>query len=373
MPDPGDPSVSAPATGTRTSDYDYLLPPALIAQRPLPQRSASRLLWLPGDAPPREMGVRQLPQLLAPGDLLVVNQTRVLPARLRARKPSGGKVEILMEETDAAGEGLALLRFSKPPAPGSLLHLLAPGSDSPASNAPSAEVLGREGDAWRLRLSAPLRQLAPKYGSVPLPPYVRRPAGEDDRSRYQTLFASPDSGASAAAPTAGLHFDEALLQALRERGVEVARLCLQVGLGTFLPVRVEDPAAHRMHAESYVLEPDCVEQMRQARQRGGRLVAVGTTVVRALEAARREIGTDDMGLPLAGSGRTALFLRPGEAGFCMDLLLTNFHAPRSTLLMLVAAFGGYHRLMAAYRQAVARGMRFLSYGDCMLLERAHDR
>lgn len=235
-------------------------------------------------------------------------------------------------------------------------------------------MLGREGDAWRLRLSAPLQQLAPKYGSVPLPPYVRRPAGEDDRSRYQTLFADARSGASAAAPTAGLHFDQPLLQALRERGVQVARLCLQVGLGTFLPVRAEDPAAHRMHAESYLLEPDCVQQMRQARRRGGRLVAVGTTVVRALEAARREVGADELGLPLAGSGRTELFLRPGGGGdFCVDMLLTNFHAPRSTLLMLVAAFGGYHRLMAAYRQAVARGMRFLSYGDCMLLERADDR
>lgn len=338
----------------KKSDFHYALPPELIAQAPLPRRSASRLLSVPpGDLPFEDLQVTDLPDLLRAGDLLVFNDTRVIPARLHGQKATGGRVEIMVERLQPGNEALAQLGVSKPPKPGSRIELDAGGA---------AQVLGREGEFWRLRfdVEGTLADWLQQAGQLPLPPYIRRTPGADDAERYQTVFAR-EAGA-VAAPTAGLHFDEPLLDALRARGVAMGQVTLHVGAGTFQPVRVEDLREHRMHSEWLNVGARLVEQVRDTRAAGGRVVAVGTTVVRALESATGEDGTLH---PF--SGETRLFILPGYRIRSVDALLTNFHLPESTLLMMVSAFAGKDRMFAAYDHAIRERYRFFSYGDAMLI------
>jgi S-adenosylmethionine:tRNA ribosyltransferase-isomerase len=337
----------------KKSDFHYELPPELIAQAPLAERSASRLLLVPpAPAPFADHGVRDLPQLLQPGDLLVFNDTRVIPARLFGTKTSGGRVEILVERLLPGNEARAQIGASKSPRAGSRIALDAGGE---------AEVLGREGEFYRLRfeVDAPLEAWLQRAGRLPLPPYIHRDPDADDDARYQTVFAR-QTGA-VAAPTAGLHFDQALLDALHARGIESGHVTLHVGAGTFQPVRVDELSEHRMHSEWLNVGAQLVEQVRRARARGGRVVAVGTTVVRALESALRE------GELQPFAGETSIFILPGYRIRSVDALLTNFHLPESTLLMLVSAFAGRERIMAAYEHAIRERYRFFSYGDAMLL------
>ncbi len=338
----------------KKSDFHYDLPPQLIAQAPLSERSASRLLVVPpAPAPFEDRGVRDLPQLLREGDLLVFNDTRVIQARVFGYKQSGGKVEILVERLLPGNEARVQLGASKPSRAGTRIVLDGGGE---------AEVLGREGEFYRLRfhVGGALDEWLQVAGRLPLPPYIQRAPDADDAARYQTVFAR-EPGA-VAAPTAGLHFDEALLDALRARGVEFGHVTLHVGAGTFQPVRVDDLGEHRMHSEWLNVGARLVEQVRRTRARGGRVVAVGTTVVRALESA---LGSDGELRPMAGE--TAIFILPGYRIRSVDALLTNFHLPESTLLMMVSAFAGRERIFAAYAHAVRERYRFFSYGDAMLL------
>ena len=342
----------------KRADFHYDLPGDLIAQAPLPERSASRLLVVPpAPAAFADRGIRDLPQLLQPGDLLVFNDTRVIPARLYGHKSSGGRVEILIERLLPDGEARVQIGASKTPRAGSRIALDAGGE---------AEVLGREGEFYRLRfhVGEPLDTWLQHAGRLPLPPYIRRDAGANDDARYQTVFAR-EPGA-VAAPTAGLHFDEALLEALRARGIDSGHITLHVGAGTFQPVRVDDLDEHRMHSEWLNVGAELVAKIRRTREQGGRVIAVGTTVVRALESARRpdETGSVEL-LPFAGD--TSIFILPGVRIRSVDALLTNFHLPESTLLMLVSAFVGKERIFAAYAHAIRERYRFFSYGDAMLL------
>lgn len=337
----------------KKSDFHFDLPSDLIAQAPLPERSASRLLLVPPGATAFEdRTVRDLPALLAPGDLLVFNDTRVIPARLFGQKATGGRVEILIERLLPDNEARAQIGASKSPKPGNRIALDAGGE---------AEVLGRDGEFYRLRFEVGegLENWLLHAGRLPLPPYIRREPGQDDLERYQTVFAK-EIGA-VAAPTAGLHFDAALLDALRARGVEFGHVTLHVGAGTFQPMRADDLRDHRMHSEWLNVGAELVAQIRHTRERGGRVVAVGTTVVRALESAMR---AGDL-QPFAGE--TQIFIFPGYRIRSVDAMLTNFHLPESTLLMLVSAFAGKDRVFEAYAHAVREGYRFFSYGDAMLL------
>jgi S-adenosylmethionine:tRNA ribosyltransferase-isomerase len=343
----------------KKSDFHYDLPESLIAQQPLPERSASRLLVLPAyDAPLQDRRIRDLPELLQPGDLLVFNDTRVLPARLFGRKASGGRVEILIERLLGAHEARAQLSASKPSRTGTRIEL--------DDEAGSATVLGREGEFYLLRFDGdePLEKLLLRSGRLPLPPYIHRAPGADDVERYQTVFAR-ELGA-VAAPTAGLHFDDALLDALRARGVTFGTVTLHVGAGTFQPMRSERLDQHVMHSEWLNVGAALVEQIAHTRARGGRVIAVGTTVVRALESAmvRTDMGEHVL-WPFAGE--TQIFIFPGYRIRSVDALLTNFHLPESTLLMLVSAYAGRERVLAAYRHAVEQEYRFFSYGDAMLV------
>ena len=343
----------------KKSDFHYELPDELIAQAPLPERSASRMLVVPpGDAPLVDARVRDLGQWLRPGDLLVFNDTRVIPARLFGHKSTGGRVEILIERLLPGGEARVQLGVSKPPRAGSRIALDAGGE---------AEVLAREDAFYRLRfhVEGPLESWLLKAGRLPLPPYIHREPGADDAERYQTVFAR-EVGA-VAAPTAGLHFDEALLADLRGRGIEFGHVTLHVGAGTFQPVRVEDLREHAMHSEWLNVGAQLVAQVRRTRAAGGRVVAVGTTVVRALESAM----VDGELQPFAGE--TRIFIFPGYRIRSIDALLTNFHLPESTLLMLVSAFAGKARIFEAYEHAVRERYRFFSYGDAMLLFPGVDR
>lgn len=337
----------------KKSDFHFDLPSDLIAQAPLPERSASRLLLVPPGATAFEdCTVRDLPALLAPGDLLVFNDTRVIPARLFGQKATGGRVEILIERLLPDNEARAQIGASKSPKPGSRIALDAGGE---------AEVLGRDGEFYRLRFEVGegLENWLLHAGRLPLPPYIRREPGQEDLERYQTVFAK-EIGA-VAAPTAGLHFDAALLDALRARGVEFGHVTLHVGAGTFQPMRADDLRDHRMHSEWLNVGAELVAQIRHTRERGGRVVAVGTTVVRALESAMRDGDLQ----PFAGE--TQIFIFPGYRIRSVDAMLTNFHLPESTLLMLVSAFAGKDRVFEAYAHAVREGYRFFSYGDAMLL------
>ena len=332
-------------------DFDYALPSDRIAQMPLPERSASRLLVMRGSAL-EDRGIRDLPGLLNPGDLLVMNDTRVIHARLCGKKDTGGRVEVLVERIAADGEVVAQLRASKPPRAGSRLSL---------EEAIEASVLGRIGEFWRLTFDGNAIELIERHGRLPLPPYIERAAETPDEERYQTVFARVKG--SVAAPTAGLHFDAGLLATLAARGIDTASVTLHVGAGTFQPVRAHNLAEHRMHKERYLVPQATVDAIAACRSRGGRIVAVGTTTLRTLETAALD------GELKAGEGESELFVTPGFDFKVVDALLTNFHLPRSTLLMLVSAFGGMPEIRAAYRHAIDNNYRFFSYGDAMLILR----
>ncbi|MBW7900830.1 MAG: tRNA preQ1(34) S-adenosylmethionine ribosyltransferase-isomerase QueA [Rhodocyclaceae bacterium] len=334
-------------------DFDFHLPPELIAQHPAPERTGSRLLHVDGGRL-ADRSFADLPALLAPGDLLVFNDTRVIRARLFGQKDSGGRVEVLIERIVDARRALAQVRASKSPKPGTRLRL---------ADAFTVTVTGRAGEFFALELPAgeDFWRLTETHGRLPLPPYITHAADGEDEARYQTVFARAPG--AVAAPTAGLHFDEGLLAALRERGIGVAWLTLHVGAGTFQPVRVTNIAEHRMHSERFEIPQATVEAIAAARAAGGRVVAVGTTSLRALESAAQR------GELQAGAAETDIFITPGYGFRVVDRLVTNFHLPKSTLLMLVSAFAGTDAIRAAYAHAVAERYRFFSYGDAMLLER----
>lgn len=339
----------------KKSDFVYQLPDHLIAQNPLPDRTASRLLCMHRDN--GNLSDRQFADfidLIDARDLLVFNDTKVIPARLFGQKASGGKIEILIERVQDQHHALAHVRASKSPKPGSLLEL---------DGGYSCEVQGRVDDLFQLEFNGDLSvlEILDQVGHIPLPPYITRADDESDLTRYQTVFAK-QSGA-VAAPTAGLHFDQELMDKITAKGVATAFVTLHVGSGTFQPVRVEDLSQHLMHKEYFAVAADTVAVVEQARARGGRVIAIGTTAVRALESASQS------GKLSVGYGDTQLFITPGYEFKSVDALLTNFHLPESTLLMLVSAFAGYDHVMQAYRHAVEHSYRFFSYGDAMFLSR----
>ncbi|WP_236675010.1 tRNA preQ1(34) S-adenosylmethionine ribosyltransferase-isomerase QueA [Piscinibacter sp. HJYY11] len=342
------------------ADFDFDLPPELIAQHPAPERSASRLLD-GTHTPPVDRIFRELPTLLQAGDLLVFNDTRVIKARLLGAKATGGAVEALVERVLPNHEVLVHLRASKSPKAGALVRFT---SGDGASHF-EAEMLGRGGpedSLFHLRFPSEPFALIERHGHVPLPPYITHADDAEDERRYQTVFAAKPG--AAAAPTAALHFDEGVLAALRARGVGSASVTLHVGAGTFQPVRVDNIAEHKMHSEWFEAPQATVEAIAATKAAGGRVVSVGTTTLRALESAA--LG----GTLQAGSRDTDIFITPGFDFRVVDVLVTNFHLPKSTLLMLVSAFAGYEPVMALYRHAVAARYRFFSYGDAMLLARA---
>lgn len=339
----------------QTSDFDYDLPEALIAQRPLRERTSSRLLYMP--KPPSDFSDKQfvdLSQLLQPGDLLVFNNTRVFPARLFGQKPTGGQIEILIERLLTESRVLAHVRASKSPKVGGILELPDNGQ---------AQVLARHDDLFELSIGcdSDLLSYLQRVGHMPLPPYIQRQDDVEDSERYQTVFAE-ELGA-VAAPTAGLHFDKALLATLSAAGIQQASVTLHVGAGTFQPVRVDNIDEHIIHAEQVQVSAETCEAIAATQQRGGRVVAVGTTVMRSLEAAASQ------GQLQAFAGETRLFIKPGFTFRVIDALITNFHLPRSSLLMLVSAFAGYEPIMRAYQHAIAQRYRFFSYGDAMFIEK----
>ncbi len=338
----------------RVSDFDYRLPDDLVARYPAESRSGSRLLVVAGDGP-RDARFVDLPDWLRPGDLLVLNDTRVIRARLLGRKPTGGRVEVFVERIEGPSRLLARVRASKGLRAGAKVELGAGRAHGVCA--------GRAGEFHLIDLDRPADEVLEHHGEVPLPPYLGRPAEPLDAKRYQTVYAR--RAGAVAAPTAGLHFDAAMLERLAAAGVRCATLTLHVGSGTYQPIRDDDPDGHRMHGEAVEVPEGLCAAVEAAKAQGGRVVAVGTTCVRALESAARA------GRLEPWSGTTRLFIRPGFKFRCVDALLTNFHQPRSTLLLLVAAFAGRERVLRAYRHAVAKGYRFLSYGDAMFLpERA---
>jgi len=338
----------------QASDFHFDLPPELIAQEPLAERSASRLLRV-GDTL-TDMTFSELPSLLQPGDLLVLNDTRVIPARMFGSKATGGKIEVLLERSLDETTALVQMRSSKSPKPGAQLNF---------DGGINAELLRREDNFFVLRFDRPVLEAFNASGHMPLPPYIDRPDTDADAERYQTVF-SNEPGA-VAAPTAGLHFDDELLAKLAEQGVDSAKVTLHVGAGTFQPVRQEQIDAAQLHSERVVVDAALCEQVAATRERGGRVVAVGTTVVRSLEtaAASGELKPFD--------GETTLFIQPGYRFNVVDAMVTNFHLPESSLLMLVSAFAGKDTIMGAYRHAVERQYRFFSYGDAMFIERFLER
>ena len=353
------PALSAPANLTpcpvlTLSDFDYPLPEELIAQTPPAERSAGRLLVVGHDAPV-DSTIRDLKRWLVPGDLLVFNDTRVMHARLYGSKESGGRVEVLIERLTGEREALAQVRASKTPRPRSRMRM---------EDAFDFEVLGRDGEFFRLRSlgETALAGLLERHGRLPLPPYIERAAADADEQRYQTVFAR-ETG-SVAAPTAGLHFGDELLATLTVQGVRQARVTLHVGAGTFQPVRVDNVAEHRMHSERYQLSAETARAIADTQAAGGRVIAVGTTSLRCLESAAAACGDGPL---IACSGDTRLFITPGYTFRVVDALLTNFHLPKSTLLMLVSALAGQRRIRAAYAHAVGQRYRFFSYGDAMFI------
>ncbi len=337
----------------RRSDFDYQLPQHLIAQRPLPERGASRLLVLDGETGAvTDRQFADIADYLQAGDVLVFNDTRVIPARVFGRKASGGKVEVLVERVLDDHNVLAHVRASKSPKPGGRLVL---------DGDVDVEVVSRQDDLFELRFDNPrsVFEILEQVGHIPLPPYIERPDESADHERYQTVFANRPG--AVAAPTAGLHFDETLLDQLRAKGVKTVFVTLHVGAGTFQPVRANELKDHRMHAEYVEVNQQAVDVINKARAAGSRVVAVGTTSVRSLESAAQS------GKLKPFSGETRLFITPGYTFKAIDVLITNFHLPESTLLMLVSALGGYEHVMAAYRHAVEQEYRFFSYGDAMLV------
>jgi len=352
----------------RLSDFDFDLPAELIAQHPPAERGASRLLVVRAGKPTagpsgdghaaapalEDRSFAELPSLLAPGDLLVFNDTRVIRARLFGTKDTGGRVEALVERVTGPREAIAMLRASKRPKPGSRIAWRSGG----------AEVIGSNGEFWQLRFDEPVHDVLEREGRLPLPPYITHAPDAEDERRYQTVYAREPG--SVAAPTAGLHFDEPMLERLRERGVRQAWVTLHVGAGTFQPVRVEDLSQHRMHAERYEVPEATARAIADTRRAGARVIAVGTTSLRTLES----VAAAHDGEVIAGAGETRLFVTPGYRFRVVDRLITNFHLPKSTLLMLVSAFAGVDAIRQAYAHAIAQRYRFFSYGDAMLLERA---
>ncbi|CAB3774028.1 S-adenosylmethionine tRNA ribosyltransferase [Burkholderia sp. MSh2] len=342
------------------SDFDFNLPPELIAQTALPDRTASRLLEVDGAVEPARLVDRhftELPSCIAPGDLLVFNDTKVLKARFFGQKASGGKIEVLVERVTGTHTALAQIRASKSPGAGTTLRL---------ADAFDVTVGERVEPFFTLHFPAPCLELIEQYGRLPLPPYIEHDPDATDETRYQTVYAS--NPGAVAAPTAGLHFDQPLLAKLDAMGVERATLTLHVGAGTFQPVRVDNIAEHKMHSEWYDLPQALVDRIAATRARGGNVIAVGTTSMRALEAAAR--AADEAGRPLAAAqAETDIFITPGYRFRVVDRLVTNFHLPKSTLLMLVSAFAGVETIRAAYRHAIDERYRFFSYGDAMLLTR----
>ena len=339
----------------RTADFDFSLPDELIAQFPPDSRSSSRLLHLDGASGQlADRRFTDLPGYLRRGDVMVFNDTRVIKARLYGHKASGGQVELLIERVTGDHEALAFIRASHAPQPGSTLSV---------ADAMTVTVLAREQDLYRLRFdcSASVLEVLDQYGALPLPPYIERAADRADDARYQTVYARHPG--AVAAPTAGLHFDEAMLAQLDAMGVIRTHVTLHVGAGTFQPVRVDNLAEHTMHSERYIIPQTTVDAIAHAKAHGGRVVAVGTTSLRALEAAAQS------GTLIAGEGETSIFITPGYRFKVVERLLTNFHLPKSTLLMLVSAFGGVDNIRRAYAHAVAERYRFFSYGDAMLIER----
>jgi len=326
------------------SEFDYDLPPELVAQHPVPQRSASRLLHLDAASGAlMDLKFADLPQLLGPEDVVVLNDTRVIKARLSGKKASGGKIELFVERALDAHSALALIRASHPPAPGSELFI----------GKVAVMIEAREGELYRVRFAEPVDRVLERHGAVPLPPYIRHAPEAGDAERYQTVYAAAPG--AVAAPTAGLHFDAGMLKKIERTGATIAKLTLHVGFGTFQPVRVEEVEAHRMHRERYFVSESTLKLARQKR-----VLAVGTTSLRALEAAARSGERE---------GETDLFITPGFEFRMVKRLLTNFHLPRSSLLMLVSAFAGMENIRKAYAHAIAGRYRFFSYGDAMLIER----
>jgi S-adenosylmethionine:tRNA ribosyltransferase-isomerase len=337
----------------RVADFHFELPEALIARHPLAERRASRLLVLDGETGTlNHRHFAELLDYLRPGDLMVFNNTRVIPARLFGQKASGGKLEILVERVLDSHRVLAHVRSSKSPKPGSMLLIDGGGE---------AEMVARHDALFELKFAEEVLPLLDRVGHMPLPPYIDRPDEDSDRERYQTVYAR--HAGAVAAPTAGLHFDQALLEAIAAKGVASAFVTLHVGAGTFQPVRVERIEDHHMHHEWLEVGQDVVDAVAACRARGGRVIAVGTTSVRSLESAARD------GELKVFSGDTDIFLYPGRPFHVVDALVTNFHLPESTLLMLVSAFAGYPETMAAYAAAVEQGYRFFSYGDAMFITR----
>ncbi len=339
----------------RTQDFDFYLPSELIAQFPAEKRSGSRLLHLDGNSGQLLDGTfAQLTDWLAPNDLIIFNDTRVIKARLFGQKVTGGAVEVMIERVMSDHEALAHVRASRAPKPGTTLLL---------ENAIEVEVTGRQEDLFLLTFhhTASIFSLLEQYGHLPLPPYITHAAESEDETRYQTVYAK--HAGAVAAPTAGLHFDDAMLERIRKMGVNIAYVTLHVGAGTFQPVKVDDISAHKMHSERYHIPEETVRLIEATRQNGGRVLAVGTTALRALESAAQH------GTLTASSNETNIFITPGYAFKVVDRLLTNFHLPKSTLMMLVSAFAGYSHIMSAYEHAITQQYRFFSYGDAMLIER----
>lgn len=337
------------------SQFNYELPPELIAQTPAAQRSGSRLLHLDAHGALHDQQFTDLPSLLRPNDLLVFNDTRVIKARLHGIKESGGRVELLVERITAPCTALAHIRASKSPRAGTRLRL---------ADAFEATVLGRQGELFEVKFPDNVLALLDSHGRTPLPPYITHAAGTEDDTRYQTVYAR-EPGA-VAAPTAGLHFDEPMLAALAAQEVGTAFVTLHVGAGTFQPVRVEKVSEHAMHAERFQVSAATLAKIQTTRERGGRVVAVGTTSVRALESAAAQLAHTDPGAPVEGD--TRLFITPGYRFQLVDALITNFHLPQSTLLMLVSALAGMTPIRRAYEHAVQSRYRFFSYGDAMFIE-----
>lgn len=341
----------------RTQDFDFDLPDHLIAQHPTADRTASRLLHLVDD----ELHDRQfidLPNLLNEGDLLVLNNTRVIKARLFGQKASGGQVEVLIERVLDEHHAWAQIRASRSPKVGSELTL---------ADKIAVKVTARHDDMFELALlhERSVLSLLDEYGALPLPPYIEHAADETDEQRYQTVFGAKPG--AVAAPTAGLHFTESTLETIQQQGVNIAYLTLHVGAGTFQPVRVDDISEHKMHSECYEIPEETASAINKTKANGGKVIAVGTTVLRALESAARD--ADNNALIKSGNGETDIFITPGFQFKVADRLFTNFHLPKSTLLMLVSAFGGFNAIKAAYAHAIQHEYRFFSYGDAMLIER----
>ncbi len=340
----------------RTQDFDFYLPDTLIAQHPTGKRSASRLLYLNGKTGQlRDQVFVDLPDFLNAGDLLVFNNTRVIKARLFGNKATGGAVELLVERVLDNHHVLAHIRAARAPSAGARLLL---------SNAFEAEVLGRNDDLFHVKFlsNSPVLSLLEQYGALPLPPYITHAADAEDDERYQTIYAK--HAGAVAAPTAGLHFDEAMLNTLKAKGIHVAYVTLHVGAGTFQPVRVDNIDDHKMHSELYDIPSDTISAIEATKASGGKVIAVGTTSLRALESAAK------ISPLMSGQGETNIFITPGFRFKIVDKLLTNFHLPKSTLLMLVSAFAGFEPIKNAYAHAVKQQYRFFSYGDAMLLEKA---